>query len=41
VMFVINKSHLADVTTEQDSKFTSGQIEFAPRVLTAGLGYHF
>jgi hypothetical protein len=41
VMFVINKSHLETVTTEDFSPFSTGQIDFAPRVLTAGIGYHF
>lgn len=41
VMFVINKSHLVKVTTEENSRFTSDYLDFAPRVLTAGIGYHF
>ena len=41
VMFVINKSHLVEVTTESDSPYTSGLLDFAPRVATAGIGYHF
>ena len=41
VMFVINKSHLVDVITEENAIYSSGKMEFAPRVITAGLGYHF
>jgi hypothetical protein len=41
VMFVINKSHIVDVITEENALYSSGRMEFAPRVITAGLGYHF
>jgi hypothetical protein len=41
VMFVINKSHLVDVKTEESSLYTSDQLDFAPRIITAGFGYHF
>ncbi|MFZ7115850.1 MAG: hypothetical protein ACO1G9_10755 [Bacteroidota bacterium] len=41
VMFVINKSHIVDVITEENALYSSGKMEFAPRVITAGLGYHF
>jgi hypothetical protein len=41
VMFVLNKSHLADVITEDESEYSSGTIDFAPRLVTAGIGYHF
>jgi hypothetical protein len=41
LMFVINKSHLVTVETEDTSSFSSGVLDFAPRVLTAGIGYHF
>jgi hypothetical protein len=41
VMFVINKSHLVKVETDELSPYTSGILDFAPRVVTAGIGYHF
>jgi hypothetical protein len=41
VMFVINKSHLVKIETDETSPYTSGILDFAPRVLTAGIGYHF
>ena len=41
LMFVINKSHLVTVETEDTSSFSTGVLDFAPRVLTAGIGYHF
>lgn len=41
VMFVINKSHLVDVKTKETSLYTSDRLDFAPRIITAGFGYHF
>lgn len=41
VMFVINKSHLVKVETDEASPYSSGVMDFAPRVATAGIGYHF
>lgn len=41
VMFVINKSHILDITTEENGPYSSGKLDFAPRILTAGFGYHF
>ncbi|HQW22089.1 MAG TPA: hypothetical protein PLI47_02230 [Bacteroidia bacterium] len=41
VMFVINKSHLVDVKTKESSLYTSDRLDFAPRIITAGFGYHF
>lgn len=41
LMFVINKSHLVTVETEETSSYSTGVLDFAPRVLTAGIGYHF
>jgi hypothetical protein len=41
LMFVINKSHLVKVQTTENSPFESDYIDLAPRVLTAGIGYHF
>lgn len=41
VMFVINKSYLYKVETEADGDYTSDKLLFAPRILTAGFGYHF
>jgi hypothetical protein len=41
VMFVINKSHLVKVEMDEDASLNSGLLDFAPRVITAGLGYHF
>jgi hypothetical protein len=40
LMFVINKSHLVNVETD-DKLYSSGYVDFAPRILTAGIGYHF
>ena len=40
LMFVINKSHLVKVETD-DRLYTSDYVDFAPRILTAGIGYHF
>jgi hypothetical protein len=40
-MFVINKSHLVKVEMDEDASLKSGMLDLAPRVLTAGLGYHF
>jgi hypothetical protein len=40
VMFVVNKSHLVKVQTDELS-YSSDYMEFAPRVFTAGIGYHF
>lgn len=41
LMFVINKSHLVNVRTTEDSPYSSGEMDFAPRIITAGIGYHF
>ena len=41
VMFVINKSHLVEVSMMDDSQLSNDYIDFAPRFLTAGIGYHF
>jgi hypothetical protein len=41
IMFVVNKSHLVKVYMDDDSSLTSDFIDFAPRILTAGIGYHF
>ena len=41
VMFVINKSHLAKIEMEDESKYKGDYLDFAPRLITAGLGYHF
>ncbi len=41
VMFVINKSHLVNVETDESSPYASGVLDFAPRMATAGIGYHF
>jgi hypothetical protein len=41
VMFVMNESYLVKVETEESSPYTPGRLEFAPRLITAGLGYHF
>lgn len=41
VMFVINKSYLYKVETDADGEYTSDKIAFAPRLITAGFGYHF
>ena len=41
VMFVINQSHLVRVTTSEESLYQPDYIDFAPRLLTAGIGYHF
>lgn len=41
VMFVINKSHLVKVETDDVSPYASGVLDFAPRMATAGIGYHF
>jgi hypothetical protein len=40
LMFVINKSHLAKVQTDE-ALYSSDYLDFAPRILTAGIGYHF
>lgn len=41
LMFVVNKSHLVEVETTEESFYESDYLDFAPRVITAGLGYHF
>ncbi len=41
VMFAINKSRLVDVNTKESSLYTSDRLDFAPRIITAGFGYHF
>lgn len=41
VMFAINKSRLVDVKTKDSSLYASDRLDFAPRILTAGFGYHF
>lgn len=41
VMFVINKSYMYKMETEADGPLTSDNMLFAPRLITAGFGYHF
>ena len=41
VMFVINKSHLLTVESEENSPYSSAKLDFAPRFITGGIGYHF
>lgn len=41
IMFIVNKNYLASIDTEEKSPFESGELDFAPRIITAGLGYHF
>ncbi len=40
-MWAVNKSRLVDVTTKESSRFDGDRLDFAPRIITAGLGYHF
>lgn len=40
-MWAINKSRLVNVTTKESSQYTSDRLDFAPRIITAGFGYHF
>jgi hypothetical protein len=41
LMFVLNKSYLVEIETDESSPNSSGKIEIAPRILTAGIGYRF
>jgi hypothetical protein len=41
LMFAVNKSYLFKVNTDADGAYESDKLLFAPRVLTAGFGYHF
>ncbi len=41
VMFAVNKSRLVNVDTKETSLYSSDRLDFAPRVITAGFGYHF
>jgi hypothetical protein len=41
VMFVVNKSHLVTIDTGENSLYSFSKLEFAPRIITAGIGYHF
>lgn len=36
-----NKSRLANVQTKESSPYVSDRLDFAPRIITAGFGYHF